>query len=38
VAAQAGAAVRSFRVRHQFAHGDVVCTVVDWKWLRSTAC
>ncbi len=31
MAAQAGAAVRSFRVRHQFAEGDLVCTVVDWE-------
>ena len=31
MAAQAGAAVRSFRVRHQFADGDLVCTVVDWE-------
>jgi hypothetical protein len=30
-AAQAGAAVRSFRVRHQFADGDLVCSVVDWE-------
>jgi len=31
MAAQAGAAVRSFRVRHQFSDGDLVCTVVDWE-------
>src|SRR6266545_2445306 len=31
MAAQAGAAVRSFRVRHQFADGDLVCTVVGWE-------
>jgi hypothetical protein len=31
MAAQAGAAVRSFRVRHQFTSGDLVCTVVDWE-------
>ncbi|HEV8277295.1 MAG TPA: nuclear transport factor 2 family protein [Streptosporangiaceae bacterium] len=31
MAAQAGAAVRSFRVRHQFVDGDLVCTVVDWE-------
>jgi ketosteroid isomerase-like protein len=31
MAAQEGAAVRSFRVRHQFADGDLVCTVVDWE-------
>jgi SnoaL-like domain len=31
MAAQAGAAVRSFRVRHQFVDGDLVCTVLDWE-------
>src|SRR5690348_9822632 len=31
MAAQAGAAVRSFRVRHRFADGDLVCSVVDWE-------
>jgi hypothetical protein len=31
MAAQAGAAVRSFRVRHQFCDGDLVCSVVDWE-------
>jgi hypothetical protein len=31
MAAQAGAAVRSFRVRHQFVDGDLVCSVVDWE-------
>lgn len=31
MAAQAGAAVSSFRVRHQFTDGDLVCTVVDWQ-------
>ena len=31
MAAHAGAAVRSFRVRHQFVDGDLVCTVVDWE-------
>jgi SnoaL-like domain len=31
MAAQAGAAVRNFRVRHQFVDGDLVCTVVDWE-------
>jgi len=31
MAAQAGAAVRSFRVRHQFADGALVCSVVDWE-------
>jgi len=27
----AGAAVRSFRVRHLFVDGDLVCSVVDWE-------
>ena len=31
MAAQAGAAVRSFRVRHQFTDGDLVCSIVDWE-------
>ncbi|SRR6266536_4372040 len=31
MAQQAGAAVRSFRVRHQFTDGDLVCSVVDWE-------
>jgi ketosteroid isomerase-like protein len=31
MAAQAGAAVTSFRVRHQFTDGDLVCSVVDWE-------
>jgi ketosteroid isomerase-like protein len=31
MAAQAGKAVTSFRIRHQFADGDLVCTVVDWE-------
>jgi ketosteroid isomerase-like protein len=31
MAAQAGAAVSSFRVRHQFVAGDLVCSVVDWE-------
>jgi hypothetical protein len=36
MAAEAGAAVRSFRVRHQFAprlnaDADLVCTIVDWE-------
>jgi ketosteroid isomerase-like protein len=31
MAKQAGAAVRSFRVRHQFTEGDLVCSVVDWE-------
>lgn len=29
MAAQAGAAVRGFRVRHRFADGDLVCSVVE---------
>jgi len=31
MAAHAGAAVRSFAVRHQFASGDLVCSVIDWE-------
>src|SRR5215470_17634590 len=31
MASQAGAAVRSFTVRHQFAAGDLVCSVIDWE-------
>ncbi|HEY3008414.1 MAG TPA: hypothetical protein VGJ63_10195 [Micromonosporaceae bacterium] len=31
MARQAGAAVRSFQVRHQFTDGDLVCSVVDWE-------
>jgi hypothetical protein len=31
MAARADTAVRAFRVRHQFADGDVVCSVVDWE-------
>ena len=31
MAAAAGAAVTSFRVRHQFVDGELVCTVVDWE-------
>jgi uncharacterized protein (TIGR03086 family) len=31
MAEQAGAAVTSFRVRHQFAEGDLVCSVIDWE-------
>src|SRR5690349_2474463 len=31
MARQAGAAVRSFRVRHQFIDGDLVCSIVDWE-------
>jgi uncharacterized protein (TIGR03086 family) len=31
MASEAGAAVRSFTVRHQFADGDLVCSVIDWE-------
>jgi hypothetical protein len=31
MARQAGAAVRSFTVRHQFTAGDLVCSVIDWE-------
>ncbi|UBU18444.1 TIGR03086 family metal-binding protein [Nonomuraea gerenzanensis] len=31
MARQAGAAVRGFRVRHQFTDGDLVCSVIDWE-------
>src|SRR3989440_3839402 len=31
MARQAGAAVRDFRVRHQFADGDLVCSIIDWQ-------
>src|ERR687895_2613699 len=31
MARQAGAAVTSFHVRHQFADGDLVCSVIDWE-------
>jgi hypothetical protein len=31
MARQAGAGVRSFAVRHQFADGDLVCSVIDWE-------
>lgn len=31
MAAQAGAGVRSFTVRHQFAAGDLVVSVIDWE-------
>ncbi|MGI5285406.1 TIGR03086 family metal-binding protein [Nonomuraea polychroma] len=31
MARQAGAAVRDFRVRHQFTDGDLVCSIVDWE-------
>jgi hypothetical protein len=31
MAAQAGAAVTAFDVRHQFVDGNRVCTIVDWE-------
>ena len=31
MARQAGAGVRSFTVRHQFAEGELVCSVIDWE-------
>ncbi len=31
MARRAGAAVRDFRVRHQFAEGDLVCSIIDWE-------
>ncbi|RVX43928.1 uncharacterized protein (TIGR03086 family) [Nonomuraea polychroma] len=31
MARQAGAAVRDFRIRHQFTDGDLVCSVIDWE-------
>jgi uncharacterized protein (TIGR03086 family) len=31
MAKQAGAAVRAFRIRHQFVAADVVCSVIDWE-------
>lgn len=31
MARQAGAAVRGFRVRHQFVSGELVCSVIDWE-------
>ncbi|HEU5469998.1 MAG TPA: nuclear transport factor 2 family protein, partial [Actinophytocola sp.] len=31
MARQAGAAVRSFALRHQFVDGDLVCSVIDWE-------
>jgi uncharacterized protein (TIGR03086 family) len=31
MATQAGPAVRSFAVRHQFTDGDLVCSVIDWE-------
>jgi hypothetical protein len=31
MAAEAGRAVVSFDVRHQFADGNLVCSVIDWE-------
>ncbi|GAA0405297.1 hypothetical protein Acor_23020 [Acrocarpospora corrugata] len=31
MAREAGAAVLGFRVRHQFAAGDLVCSIIDWE-------
>jgi hypothetical protein len=31
MAREAGAAVRSFTVRHQFVDRDLVCSVIDWE-------
>ncbi|TCN41755.1 SnoaL-like protein [Kribbella orskensis] len=31
MAAEAGAALRSFRVRRQFTDGSLVCSIVDWE-------
>jgi hypothetical protein len=31
MAAEAGPAVTSFAVRHQFADGNVVCSIIDWE-------
>ena len=31
MAAEAGPAVTSFVVRHQFADGNVVCSIIDWE-------
>jgi SnoaL-like protein len=31
MAREAGAAVRSFTVRHQFTEGNLVCSVIDWE-------
>ena len=31
MAREAGQAVSAFAVRHQFADGDVVCSIVDWE-------
>src|SRR5213595_142014 len=31
MAREAGAAVRDFRVRHQFTDGSLVCSIVDWE-------
>jgi hypothetical protein len=31
MAAEAGKAVTSFRVRRQFVDGDTVCSIIDWE-------
>ena len=31
MAAEAGPAVTSFVVRHQFVEGNVVCSIIDWE-------
>jgi hypothetical protein len=31
MASQAGAAVTSFEVRHQFVDGSTVCSIIDWE-------
>lgn len=31
MAREAGAGVRSFKVRHQFTEGDLVCSIIDWE-------
>ena len=31
MAAEAGPTVTSFAVRHQFADGNVVCSIIDWE-------
>jgi hypothetical protein len=31
MARQAGAGIHSFAVRHQFADGETVCSIIDWE-------
>jgi hypothetical protein len=31
MAREAGKAVTSFQVRHQFVNGDFVCSIIDWE-------